>query len=291
MCGSVIDSDVPLAEAMPCVADVCDIEIRIASLPEKPPGIGPNWSLEGSRLWLEIPDIARLRISEGRWIEINPAPGLQLENWAPFITGPALGILLHQCGDLVLHAAAVEIDGRAIVLSGLAGSGKSVLAAAFAKRGHSVLGDDLCRISFDPVKGPLAQPEGPYVKLWPRVAERMGYRHGERIRPPIGKSRFLCRAPDGPLPVVALFEMQRAARREITTIEAVTGIDAIGSLSRLSYCPWLIDVLPNGASRQFRNAAALLRQVPLCLPSYFNDWDLLDGTVARIESYIRRGLP
>jgi hypothetical protein len=61
-------------------------------------------------------------------------------------------------GDLPLHAAVVEVDGRAIVFAAPGMFGKTTLAAAFLHRGHRVLAEDLacCRLGETPsvVPGP-----------------------------------------------------------------------------------------------------------------------------------------
>ena len=49
-------------------------------------------------------------------------------------------------GDVSLHAAAIEIDGRAVLLTGPGRHGKTTLAAAFHRAGFRVLSEDLCRI-------------------------------------------------------------------------------------------------------------------------------------------------
>ena len=46
-------------------------------------------------------------------------------------------------GALPVHACAVEIDGRAFVIAGRAGAGKSTLAAALIAKGASLVADDL----------------------------------------------------------------------------------------------------------------------------------------------------
>lgn len=55
-------------------------------------------------------------------------------------------------GDLPLHAAAVEVDGRALVFAAPGRFGKTTLAAAFLRAGHRVLAEDLtcCRLSPTP---------------------------------------------------------------------------------------------------------------------------------------------
>jgi hypothetical protein len=179
MCGMRIGSDIALADARPFAADDRDndVNVRTTSPLEAPTCATvrhPNWCLGDDGLWVDIPAVARLRIAAGGSIEVDPSPQITAESWAPFVTGTALGILLQMRGEIALHASCVAIDGRAIVLCGQAGTGKSVLAAALARRGHIVLCDDLCRLMIDPKRGVLAMPEGPYVRLWPKVASRSG---------------------------------------------------------------------------------------------------------------------
>ncbi len=64
---------------------------------------------------------------------------------------------IHQ--HLIIHAAAVERDGRALVLAGEPGAGKSTLCAGLAQRGWRLFSDELAQI--DPVSGqivPMVRP-------------------------------------------------------------------------------------------------------------------------------------
>ncbi len=77
---------------------------------------------------------------------------------APIVFGNILACLGLQHGKLPLHGSAVAIDGRAILLLGRAGAGKSALAAAFALAGLSVLADEAAVVSEAcclPAGGPL----------------------------------------------------------------------------------------------------------------------------------------
>lgn len=63
----------------------------------------------------------------------------------------------HDC--LVLHAAVVERDGRALVLAADPGSGKSTLCAALVHRGWRLLSDELALVSLvDGLIRPIARP-------------------------------------------------------------------------------------------------------------------------------------
>jgi len=52
---------------------------------------------------------------------------------------------------LLLHASAVERDGRALLMTGLSGAGKSTLAALLATRGWRLMGDEFALL--DPATG------------------------------------------------------------------------------------------------------------------------------------------
>lgn len=89
------------------------------------------------------------------------------------VVGPGLGILLHRRGPLVLHGGAVEVDGRAVVVVGHKGAGKSTTSAALVARGHRLLTDDI--VVVDEVDGALWVRPGPtQMKLRDNSAEAVG---------------------------------------------------------------------------------------------------------------------
>src|SRR3546814_14876970 len=70
-----------------------------------------------------------------------------------FLSPLAMGLLAAEMGmnlqvalgwrrHLLLHASAVEKDGRAVILSGVSGSGKSTLAALLGETGWRLMGED-----------------------------------------------------------------------------------------------------------------------------------------------------
>jgi hypothetical protein len=66
----------------------------------------------------------------------------------------------------VLHGSAIEWGGQCVVFMGVSGVGKSTLASAFHKRGHSVLTDDLCVVRPGTDGKMVAHPGFPQTKLW-----------------------------------------------------------------------------------------------------------------------------
>src|SRR5439155_24208272 len=57
---------------------------------------------------------------------------LTLEDAVVYLLGPVLGFVLRLRGITCLHASAISVGDRAVVLLGPAGAGKSTTAAAFA---------------------------------------------------------------------------------------------------------------------------------------------------------------
>lgn len=85
-----------------------------------------------------------------------------------------------------VHAAAVEVDGRGVLLVGASGAGKSTTAVACAMAGSGLIGDDRCII--DPVTMSVHSWYGT-VKYYDDSADALGVRHWERIGVnPIGKT-------------------------------------------------------------------------------------------------------
>ncbi len=101
----------------------------------------------GSQIWATWPD------------------DLTVEDMATYLLGPILGFVLRLRGTVCLHANAIAIDDRVVVLVGAAGAGKSTTAAAFARQGYPVLSDDVVPL-IDRGDTFLVQPAYPRIRLW-----------------------------------------------------------------------------------------------------------------------------
>ena len=65
------------------------------------------------------------------------------EDLATYFLGPVVGFLLRRMQITCLHASGVKLHGRAVLLCGDAGCGKSTTAAALALRGAAVVSEDI----------------------------------------------------------------------------------------------------------------------------------------------------
>jgi hypothetical protein len=93
---------------------------------------------------------------------------------ATYLRGPVMGFVLRLRGVPALHSSAISIRGRAVVLCGSAGAGKSTTAAALALRGIPVLSDDITALG-ENENGYVVEPGCPWICLWPEaVASLLG---------------------------------------------------------------------------------------------------------------------
>ena len=148
-----------------------DITIRKGTVPE-PPGFPPSgiahYEADGADALAWV-DRVRLRITD-REITVDSAD----EAFArQCVVGPGLGVLLHRRRVFVLHGAALDVDGRAVVLLGEKGAGKSTTAAALIARGHCLLTDDLVALAPE-ASSPTILPGPTQMKLWPEAIEAIG---------------------------------------------------------------------------------------------------------------------
>ena len=103
---------------------LCDFTVRLE--PEKPwrRFIRPSVAIRGDYI---LPDAAPLSLAHGL---LAAEMGMNLQ------------MALGQKNYLLLHAATVEKDGRALIMTGESGAGKSTLAALLGERGWRLMGDE-----------------------------------------------------------------------------------------------------------------------------------------------------
>ncbi|HTC04061.1 MAG TPA: hypothetical protein VK749_11715, partial [Xanthobacteraceae bacterium] len=168
------------------------VSIRRGAVPENlsdSRATGPTWQVADKQFLLRIPNVARFLLNDGREIVVAPETDESVADIPIFILGTVFGILLHQREQIVLHASAVRVNGRAVLFCGPSGAGKSTLAAALAQRGYPLVTDDVCTLSADGPGAPLVHPDGRQLKLWAHAIERLdlAQQRGERVRQSLEK--------------------------------------------------------------------------------------------------------
>jgi hypothetical protein len=232
---------------------------------------------------LRGPGTYRLRYDDGTQFLIDPA-GTEIRAWWPaetsfedtvtYLSGPVLGFVLHSRGILNLHASAVDVGGRALVLLGPAGAGKSTTAAAFARQGFPVLTDDLTAV-LECENGFSAQPGYARICLTPEatqsfygradalpeIAPNWDKRSLELGAPTTGGAlgaRFASQA----LPLGAIYVLgDREEGGSAHKVEPLDPQEGLKFLLANTYMQYLLT--PEQRAREFPIIARVVAQVPL----------------------------
>lgn len=95
------------------------------------------------------------------------------------IVGAALLAAIEHSGDLLVHAGAVALEGRAVLFPGASGTGKSTITAACLARGMGYLSDEA--VAVDLVSGLVTGLSRPIMLTpWSRRALRLDDGHEAR---------------------------------------------------------------------------------------------------------------
>jgi hypothetical protein len=157
---------------------------------EQPPDRKPLMEWVGG----ETPDVRLFDLDGTYAVSIDGIGTFRVDPEAPSIavSGPAegprrearlLGLPMALCfarrGDLPLHAAAVEVDGSALLLAGPGRHGKSTLAGAFLNAGYRTLSEDTTCYRPGPV--PAVVPGSALLRIRPDVFERLEFPHAREV--------------------------------------------------------------------------------------------------------------
>lgn len=220
-------------------------------------------TVDGAALTLRAPGLCDFVIGGGlRTVECRRDPAADPAFVAVVVAGLVVSFLLNMAGDAVLHASAVEVDGRAVAFAGVSGSGKSTIAALLCGAGARLVTDDVLRLG--EADGPACVGGAPQIRLRSGAEWALGHfadppattptvDHRLAVRP--GATRELT----VPLSTVVLPRL----RREATSVElrTLSRTDAVWRLMSLSRVVGWRD--PGVLARQFHAMGRLTAEVPV----------------------------
>lgn len=192
---------------------------------------------------------------------------LTVEDAASYLVGPVLGFILRLRGVICLHASAVTVDNRCVAFVGPSGAGKSTTAAAFARRGHAVISDDIVAVN-EGYGSFYVTPAYPHVCLWPDAVQML-YGSADllpKILPDWEKRRLMldgteARFEERTLPLAAIYLLGERCSEGAPRVETVRLQAALLSLVSETYAYKIVN--HDMRAREFGFLSALVERVPI----------------------------
>ena len=123
---------------------------------------------------LRAPAGARYLVRDGCSVTAEFPAGWSGPMMDGMMAGMVAGALLHQRGELPLHAATVVTASGAVMLAGPTRRGKSTLATALVQSGARLLADDISVVRFDGDGAAWVLPGVGRLRLWQDGADALG---------------------------------------------------------------------------------------------------------------------
>lgn len=153
-----------------------DVQIKLDITPSALEGAHFN----GSDMWIspakylyKMAGVANFYVENGNSVIVEPclnAPGKAIRI---YLLCNAMAAIIHQRGSIPLHASGIVIHGKAILIVGDSGAGKSTTIKAIVNRGYKIFTDDVCVLK--QLEGFVyGIPSYPMMKLWESSIHLLG---------------------------------------------------------------------------------------------------------------------
>lgn len=242
--GLRIDSEIELADMSVANDGEAQINIRCGDLSQKIifDQDSTHFQVSDDEFLFHFRDFATFYVGQGSTITVQVCDAADINIVKLLLLGFALGMVLTQRGVLVMHASALELGGRGILLVGPPGAGKSTMAAALCQEGWSFLADDIAAISRNDAGVLQIIPGFPKQKLTPESAAMLGIETaGLSIVP--DKNKFVIPMTAAfcsqPVPIKAIYEII-CQPGDTVSVEPVTGMKKLECLIENTYVASLL---------------------------------------------------
>ncbi len=278
--GVTLRANRPIDGLRPAIAGAPEVTIDFsdagtpASAPHAPVfalGMERLWHLDDSR-WLlrydspSAPEAWSVHLEPDR-MTVCWTPGIPFHDIPTALQGSGLAAMLMLRGSAPLHAAALDVNGGAIVVMGDPGAGKSTTAAAFVRRGSSLLADDTAALEIRDARV-LVHPGVPRLRIDEASASALGW--PARTLPSVfaseanGRKVFIDAGdPDAaPTPLRAIYVLRpRQAGLAAPIVAPHAPRDALAELLRHTYAVQYLD--PRRRARLFESLSQVVARVPV----------------------------
>ncbi|WP_417790695.1 hypothetical protein [Terasakiella pusilla] len=295
ICGITISFPWEMA-MFPVSSKVPDVYVKLGqALPPAEKNVkfkGPYCLAAPHHVFFHLENIARFSVLNGTEITVEILGEQDIETLNIFLLNSCLGVLLTQRNKLVLHAAALERNGRIVAFSGGAGCGKSTLSGLLLKSGARILTDNIATIEIQERTGARVFPSFPFIHLWHSAIEKVELeaRKTQKLRPNLNKYALsiedqFCAEPS---PLHTLCILSPWNKSELHC-EEINGIERITYLSHASFRLKITRGMEMDR-QHFQHMSALSQTIKLVKLSYPHDWNLNEQLVTFVNGNLFESL-
>ena len=190
--------------------------LEVDALPEEledAERVGQYMQIRPGAMLLRVPEVGAFLAEDGSIVRVAPLDGADPGAVDMYLHGAARAAILHQRGELPLHASCLLPPGGSTCMAvcGFSGAGKSTLAAEMYRRGWTVLADDSTRVSLKDGK-PIAWPSRRGIKLWQDACDHFDLptEGMQTVRYGLKKFYYPVTEDTAPLPLGTVIELSLA---------------------------------------------------------------------------------
>ncbi len=226
-------------------------------------------------------------IRDGKEITIELAPGADERMVRIFLMGSSLGAIQYQRGYLPLHGGAIVCGGKAVIISGTAGAGKSTMTSTLVEIGFPYLTDDVSCVEYkDNV--PYIIPSYPQRKLVRDACVTLGYDPSTLPVADEKRDKFAIRDgdrwQDTAAPLDMIVELVPAKEGEPLKVEQLTAIERIRVITDCIYRPQYHKTgggIPPCEMKKFFAVASAVKMYTIHVPRDIENIKQLAGDMAQ----------
>lgn len=269
MYGLVVCSTFPIPEALeiaPC--DDYDVYVEMGAPPKEDldaAKAGKICRLEKEICWFYLQDLGLFYVEQGSHVIIWRESELLTElSKNSYLTGTVMGLLMFQREILPIHSSAVSKDGKAILVVGDSGAGKSTNCMKLREKGCLFMSDDVSAVTIEGEQV-MVSPAFPQQKLCRDAALRQGYDLDDLIYIDENRDKYAVRLKEGyekeALPMGMIVELIPTDEKEVTVHE-LRGLDKLSLLYRNIYRGYALNAIGISMNVQ-SNILKIAEKIPM----------------------------
>lgn len=241
--------------------------------------------VDGAIARFAIAGIGEWEIEGGQTVRLYPRITTNPRELRLFTLGSAWGALGYQRGLAMWHGSAVSRQGRALLICGDAGAGKSTMAGGMLARGARLIADDLSRVDCRQGSA-MIFPSSARIKLWRAAIDQFGWNDRMLQQDYFRDDKFHCSVPchAAGMEPVHLSGIVVLEDSDDMALERLTGSEALAQVMRgTTYRPEMLQAM-NRWSQQGTLAAQIVAKTPVWRLRRPKDYRELDKACAATEA-------